>query len=326
MYISKILAVRNDRLGEFLLTLPAIRALKQYYSNAKLSLVVGPSVEDLAKAIGFVDEVIPWENKKHSFFEMLAFSKKLKANNFDLCVIFNPTKEFNIISLLADIPERLGYDRKWGFLLTQKIEDKKDLALKHEVEYNLDLVGAMGITTQDKALALKIDETKADSILERAGIKRGEDLVALHPWTSDITKQWPKNYFVELSKRLVAKWGIKTVIAGGIENLDESKALFSNLSGKIINLTGKTTLLELAALLKKCRFLISADSGPVHLAQCVNTPVIVIFRNDIVGKNAKRWGPWGTGNIVIERDNLVDISVEEVLSKASAFLDLNNQE
>jgi len=85
-------------------------------------------------------------------------------------------------------------------------------------------------------------------------------------------------------------------------------------------MTGKTTLKQLASLLKKSRLLISGDSGPVHLACAVGTPVIVIFRNDIPGKSAKRWGPWGPGNFIIEKDNLCDITVDEVFSKAKEAL------
>ena len=89
-------------------------------------------------------------------------------------------------------------------------------------------------------------------------------------------------------------------------------ALFNNLNGRIKNLTGKTTLVELASILKNSKLLISGDSGPVHLACAVGTPVIALFRNDIPGKGPKRWGPWGEGNVVIEKKSLLDISVDEV--------------
>ena len=157
MGIKRILAVRNDRFGEFLLNIPALRALKEGYPAAKLTLLVNHYVQELARRIDFVDEVIAWENTKHKFSQIYRFSRNLKAGNFDLCVIFNPSRELNIIAFLAGIHLRLGYSRKWAFLLTHKMEDKKYLGQKHEVEYNLELLNLIGIKTEDKALSLKID-------------------------------------------------------------------------------------------------------------------------------------------------------------------------
>jgi len=110
------------------------------------------------------------------------------------------------------------------------------------------------------------------------------------------------------------------VIIGGREQQNKNIELYSDLSDRIVNLTGKTTLRQLALLLKRCRLLVSCDSGPVHLASCVGTPVIAIFRNDIPGKNARRWGPWGKGHIVIEKNNLCDITVDDVLNKIKEIL------
>lgn len=151
MAIKNILAVRNDRFGEFLLNIPAFRALKKSYAGAKLTLLVNPCVQELARCIDFVDEVIAWENTRHKFSQIYRFSRDLKARDFDLCVIFNPSKELNIISFLAGIPIRVGYNRKWGILLTKKTEDKKYLGQKHEIEYNLELLSLIGIGSEDRS-------------------------------------------------------------------------------------------------------------------------------------------------------------------------------
>ncbi|MCM8758106.1 MAG: glycosyltransferase family 9 protein, partial [Candidatus Omnitrophica bacterium] len=176
---------------------------------------------------------------------------------------------------------------------------------------NLELVSLVGAKTEDKSLSLNM--TEDFTIFQ---IKDTSNLVAVHPWTSDPIKQWPIENFVKLIKKISANNNLNVIIIGGKEEEDKSKQYFSNLKAKnIINLTGKTTLKELAALLKKCRLLISGDSGPVHLASCLGTPVIAIFRNDIPAKSSKRWGPWGENHIVIEKSNLSDITVEEVFDK-----------
>ncbi|MCM8787973.1 MAG: glycosyltransferase family 9 protein [Candidatus Omnitrophica bacterium] len=309
--IKKILIVRNDRFGEFLLNIPAFRALEESFPQAEIWAVINPYVKELAELTPYIERIIVWENKKHNFFEILKFSFKLKKEKFDLCIIFNPSKEFNIISFLAGIPIRVGYARKWPFLLTHKIEDKKYLGLKHEIEYNLELVGLVGAKTEDKSLSLKIDiEFDPPQFREYKGI------VAIHPWSSDIIKNWKIENFVELAKRISLDKNLGIVIIGGKENLLVSEKYFGDIKEKnIINLVGKTNLKELASLLKRCKLLITSDSGPMHLAVCVGTRVIALFRNDIATKSARRWGPWGGQHIVIEKEKLSKITVEEVFDK-----------
>ncbi len=104
----------------------------------------------------------------------------------------------------------------------------------------------------------------------------------------------------------------KVLIVGGKEEAQRSFSVFKGMGEEVLDFTGKTTLRELGAILKRCRFLVSGDSGPVHLACAVGTPVVAIFRNDILGKGPKRWGPWGSGNFVIENSSLSLITAEEV--------------
>jgi heptosyltransferase-2 len=317
MAIKKILAVRNDRFGEFLLNIPAFRALKKSYAGAKLTLLVNPYVQELARCIDFVDEVITWENTRHKFSQIYRFSRELKAKDFDLCVIFNPSKELNIISFLAGIPIRIGYNRKWAFLLTKKRKDKKYLGQRHEIEYNLELLSLIGIQSEDKALSLKIEDGIIEGLFD---IEDHGDLLALHPWTSDAVKQWPIENFRKLTQSLIKEFNKKVIIIGGKEELDKSAEYFSDLGTGAINITGKTTLTQLAAVLKECKLLISGDSGPIHLASCLGTPVIAIFRSDIPAKSVKRWGPQGKGHSIIEKPNLCDITVDEVLDKVRRIL------
>ncbi len=316
--IKNILVIRNDRFGEFLLNIPALRALKETFINAKLTVIVDPYVKELADSIPFIDEVICWQAKHHPLKEVLELIRSLRKKHFDIAVVLNPTKELHIITALSGIPARVGYSRKWGWLLTHKMEDKKHLAEKHEIEYNLQLVSLIGAGTANLALSLNIN----NDIIEQAKSFFVSSTVhlAIHPWTSDPVKQWPLDNFLELVKRLTEIPGLKIIVVGGKEEEQKGKSLFRGLENKIINLTGKTSLLQLVAVLKMCNLLISADSGPVHLACAVGTPVLAIFRNDIPGKGPVRWGPRGKNSFVIEKNILKDIKVEEVLNKAKEIL------
>jgi heptosyltransferase-2 len=320
MNINKILAVRNDRFGEFLLNIPAFRALKEAYPQARLDLVVSSPVKELAECIDFVDQIRVWENKKHNIFQILSLAKTIKQGRFDLCVIFNPSKELNLVSYLARIPRRVGYARKWGFLLTQKIPDNKHLGNKHEIDSNLELAYLAGASSENSHLSITINEDWVKDLLNRFNIIEDSRLVVIHPWTSDEVKQWPLDNFYNLAKRLTDELKLKILIVGGKEEINISNDFSRGLNNSVINLTGQTTLKELGALLKKCRLLISNDSGPVHLAASVGTPLIALFRNDIPAKGYLRWGPCHKDAIVIAKDKLSEISVEEVFNKAKSLL------
>lgn len=294
--INNILAIRNDRFGEFLLNIPAIRALKEAYPQAKLTLAVSREVVELAATVECVDAVVAWDEVKGN----------LRKYKFDLCVILNPAKEAHIACFFAGIPVRVGYDRKWGILLTHKLKDTKHQGMRHEVDCNLELVGLIGAKTLDKTFKIKVDDNLFREFI-------GQRIVAIHPFTSDPVKQWPTERFKELAQRIKRELGLKVIIVG----LSQSVL---DMGDGIASMINKTSLVELAALLKRCSLLISCDSGPMHLAASVGTPVIALFRNDLPGKTARRWGPWGEGHLIIEKPNLNDITVNEVFNKVREAL------
>ena len=308
--IKNILVIRNDRFGEFLLNIPAIRALKETYPLAKLTLAVHPLVKELADVVESVDEAVIWDEQ---------FRKDLRKQKFDLCVILNSTKEANWAVFWAGIPVRVGYDRKWGFLLTHRLIDTKQLGNRHEVDCNLELVGLIGARNGEIGLA------QEGSALPRALRPRSflsvphndkyeflQGAVAIHPFTSDPVKQWSLERFMELAGKITQELKAKVVFIGKTEDARGIERSKDNLEA--LDLVNKTNLMDLAAVLKQCRLLVTCDSGPMHLACAVGTPVIALFRNDLPGKTARRWGPWGKGHIVIEKPSLEDITVDEVMN------------
>ncbi len=315
--IKNILLVRNDRLGEFLLNIPAFKALKEHFSGSRLTIAVNPNLKELAERVDCVDEVITWESKKHKLREIVRFSRELKNKGIDLCMIFNPTQEFNIISFLAGIPVRMGYNRKLACLLTHKISDRKHIGDTHEIERNLKLAALTGAKADNPEFFLRVeDEVLPDEIK----IACRSPLVAVHPWTSDAVKEWPVSNFCALAKRITSELNAKVVIIGARSERQKHINFLQDFDPDVIDIVDKTSLKQLAVVLKSCKLLISADSGPVHLACAVKTPVLAIFCNNIPGKTSKRWGPWGEGHIVIEKSNLCDITVNEVFDKVKEFL------
>ena len=329
--IKRILVVRTDRIGEVLLTTPILTALKEALPEAKVSMMVKPEVKELVEDNPCVSEIIEYgegkigedkggegkirgnkgtvgkvRGKKGWIRKAFRLKNILKERNFDAVIIVNPKKEFHLAAFLAGIPVRVGFDRKWGFLLTHKVKDLKCLAQKHEIEYNLDLVRALGIEPHSIKPVLYIKE---ECPISAPG---GEPLIAIHPCTSNPKKQWPRHSFAKLADMLARGGNSIVWVSGPDEAAQSRRGAVSLMKGRSIDLSGKTSLKGLAALLKKCRFLVSGDSGPVHIAAAVGTPVVAIFGTSDPGSNPTRWGPYGAGHIVIQKDRLEDITPEEV--------------
>ncbi len=316
--IKRILLIRTDRFGEFILNIPVIRAVRENYPLAYLCIMVNPLVKEIVEGNPDIDEVMVYDNKvAKGLSRAFRLISEIKKRNFDLAIMLNPQKKFNLITFFAGIPVRLGYNRKCGFLLTHKIEDRKSLGEKHEIEYNLDLLREIGIDTKDRSLFIPVKEDDhrfVDSLLKEYGILNTDLLIVLHPWTSDPVKQWPVKHFSQLAREILSKITCRVIIIGGKDEAAKSEEFCQDKAG-LINLTGKLTLRQLAAFFKKCHLLVSNDSGPVHMAAAAGIPVIALFRNDLPAKSALRWGPWGRGHTVIEKNNLSDISVDEVFQK-----------
>ncbi|MDD4910321.1 MAG: glycosyltransferase family 9 protein [Candidatus Omnitrophica bacterium] len=321
--MNRILIIRTDRFGEFILNLPVIRALRQRYPSSYISVMVSPVVKELIALSRDIDDIMLYDERSMGgLLSGLRLSGQIRKERFDAAIILNPRKIFNIAVFLAGIPVRVGYDRKWGFLLTHKIKDRKHLGEKHEVEYNLDLLAAIGIEPSDKSPRIdtdKNDEEYIKSLLADSGISDRDMLIALHPWTSDPVKQWPVENFAYLAGVLPDILRCRVLVIGGKEEA-EATEIFCQGPGQPVNLAGKLSLRQLAALLKTCKLLISNDSGPVHMAAAVGTPVVAVFRNDIQGKSARRWGPWGVKHAVIESGSLSSISPQSVIDAAVNLL------
>jgi lipopolysaccharide heptosyltransferase II len=328
----RILLVRTDRIGELLLTTPAFTTVRESFPGAKITLIVKPSSFAVVEGNPSIDSIVKLDpvSDLDSLAKRFRFIRFLRESEFDVAVIFNPSRFFNIAVFITGIPIRVGYDRKLGFLLTNSIEDRKYLCEKHEVEYNLDLVGVIGSGTSDKRLFFPLLETDARSVEKRLtenGIPSGTDFVVVHPGTSNPDKLWPAERFAEVCDRMIDGFGVKIVLAGGEEERESSGEVKAKMRNFVPDLTGRLSLKEFGALLKKSSFLLSCDSGPVHVASAVGTPVVALFGEARPGGSSKRWGPYGEGqgptrarHIVVGRSKVTDITVDDVFKAVSGKL------
>jgi heptosyltransferase-2 len=316
--VRRILFVRTDRLGETLLNLPAIAAIRAALPEAAITLLVDPSLVDLLSAVPEADEVLAYPSGGRGTWwsRSLAAARALSGRRFDAAIISNPKKELHLAAWLARIPRRIGYDRKWGGLLTDRVPDLKALGDRHEVQYNLDLVQALGVTASVPAWQFPPfdgEQREVRELLEGQGVRRGDPFLAVHPWTSHPRKQWPLDRFREMIQRLAQVQGWNVVVIGAGVPPDRLRALLPAVP-RIVDLVDRLSLRQLAGLLQGARLLVSNDSGPVHLAAAVGTPVVALFASSDAAAGPARWGPWGEGHTVIWKPSLEAIEVDEVFA------------
>lgn len=318
-HARRVLFVRTDRLGETVLNLPAVAAVKAALPQASLTLLVHPTLRDLLADAPGVDAVWAYPLMSSTFWWMRAAqaARLLRQGRFDIAIVSNPTKELHAAVWLAGIPCRVGYDRKLGWLLTHCVPDRKALGVCHEVEYNLQLVQALGLPTTVPSWQWPSTERDRVAVLrlcEQQGLAPATPFIAVHPWASNPVKAWPMSRFRELIQRTVDRLHVKVVLIGGPEAIEAASTVIPSHGLSFINLVGRLTLTQLAELLRQARVLVSNDSGPVHLAAAVQTPTVVLFGTPDPATGPGRWGPWGEGHVVIWKPSMDAIAVEEVFA------------
>lgn len=308
---KKILLVRTDRIGELLLTTPAFQAVKRALPDARLSAIVSGYAKEAVARHPDLSEIFALEGELHArtFREDLKLIRWMRERRFDAAIVFNPTKRFHLLTALAGIPVRTGWDRKWGFFLTRRIPDQKTTRLAHEIEHNLSLVRLLGLSVEVERPVFQFteeDAKRAEAFI--AGHrKNGAPLVLLHAGASHETR-WPSAGYAELARRLNGL-GALVIWIGSKQEEPATRVLVE--AGGGVNAAGALSLGELGALISKARLLVCNDSAPMHIASALGTPTVALVPYRGPGTGPGRWGPQGEGHVVLHGD-LTKISVDEV--------------
>ncbi|MDD5730593.1 MAG: lipopolysaccharide heptosyltransferase II, partial [Candidatus Omnitrophica bacterium] len=303
---KRVLVARTDRIGDVLLSTPVIKALRDSLPNAYIAMMVGPYAKEIVEGNPYLDEVIIYDkdSSHKSWASSLKFALNLRKKKFDLAVVLHPVNRVHLVCFLAGIPRRIGYDRKMGFLLTDRIKHTKQLGQKHESEYNLELLKYLGVEALDKTMYMPIKAASEKWLEELFGAEKispQDKIMAIHPGASCISKIWPAERFAQVADRAIEKYGFKVLIVAGPKDRKTAETVAGLMRHDALNLAGKTSVSQLASVLKRCSLFISNDSGPVHIASSVGTPVISIFGRSQKGLSPKRWGPQGKMDRILHK-------------------------
>ena len=282
--VEKLLIRAVNWVGDAVMTTPAIGAIRESFPQAEITLLTNPLVAQLFSPHRWVDRVITFDrNGEHKGIAgRFRLAAQLRKQAFDAAVILPNSFESALIPWLAGIPIRLGKcsDGR-GFMLTGRYlpDDRKPVA--HEVEYYLDLVRHFGITGQAREPHLTLtpdEEQSAAARLAEHGISAYDFIIGVNPGAAfGSAKRWYPERFADVAERLAAAWSAKVVIFGGPGETDIADNIERHLAGQCGNLAGKTNLRELMALIHRCNFLVTNDSGPMHIAAALGVQLVAIF-------------------------------------------------
>jgi heptosyltransferase-2 len=281
----KILVRAVNWLGDAVMTTPALAALRAACPGARITLLAKPLVGELFLGHPDVDEVMVYDRDggHRGFKGKLRVASELRARRFDAAILLQNAFDAALIAFLSGIPRRAGYATDGRrLLLTNPVSVTRETMALHETEYYLALLSALGVPRPEKpALRLLVTEEERSAIASRLaseGVKPGTPLVGINPGaTFGSAKRWFPERFAEVADALSAEWGASVVLLGSPKESPLSDAIGAAMKRKPVKLTGRTTVREMMALLARCSFLVTNDSGPMHIAAALGTPLTAIF-------------------------------------------------
>jgi len=297
-------------IGDAVLTIPSIRAVRKAFPLARISLLIKPRVSEIFENNPDIDEIIPYDESYQGLAGKMKLAKTLRRKDFDAAILFQNAFDAAFIAWLAGIPERTGYGRDYrGFLLTRAAPLSRDTTSQHQAYYYLNLLRAIGIESKEiRPYIYLTDEERLwarDFINSTFNIQHSTFKIGINPGaTYGSAKRWPPEKFAELISRIISEIDGKVIIFGseaetGIadEIIGKIRNPKSEIRNKILNTAGKTTLRQLAALTAECDAFVTNDSGPMHIASALFVPVAAIFGS--TDKTAT--GPFGEGHKIITK-------------------------
>lgn len=305
--IEKILIRSVNWIGDAVMTIPSIRLLKRSFRESKISFLLRPTVKAVFEGDPDVDEFILYEDRHRGPFGRLRLASELRRQNFSRAILFQNAFDAALITFLAGIPERIGYSRNGrGLLLTKPVPFDNDDRKIHHIDYYLNLVhhiaGNKDIDHLPPYIFLTLQE-RLDIRERLKGLRR--PILGINPGaTYGLAKRWLPERFAEVAGWFIKDSGGSVIITGSESERPIADEIVKSMdyefrsSGHLINLAGKTSLRELITLISECDLYLSNDSGPMHLAYAVGTPLVALFGST----DPKLTGPVSEGAKVIKAE------------------------
>lgn len=303
--IANVLIRGTNWIGDVVMTLPAVAAIRKTLPQARISVLAKPWVAGVYRLLPDVDEVIVFaEPGRHEGLRgKLRLARELRRGGFDLAILLQNAIEAAIITRLAGIPLRAGYNSDGrGLLLTHSVQRTRAIRQVHQIDYYLEMVKALGGTPagRDARLHPGADDAEiAEKIAGTFGIGAGRPLIGVAPGAAyGPAKKWFPERFAVVVDRLIDEAGGQAILFGSGGDRGSTAEVQRNARHPLVDIAGKTNLQEAIALIARCNLFLSNDSGLMHVAGALGVPTVAIFGST----NPATTSPVGKRSVVIHRD------------------------
>jgi predicted lipopolysaccharide heptosyltransferase III len=308
-----ILLIQLKRIGDLILTLPATATLRENFPSAQITLAISSECAELLPAIPNVNRILLVRRNLRD----LALFLGVARTKFDCCVDFTRNDRSALLAFLSGARKRIVYRRRDRFQSTvaraySDFVKVRKLAM-HTIDYNLALIGPLGIRNVSHTLRLELPQSpleKAKAL--RRDSKINEPYVIFHPGSARREKFWDPQRWADVIEHAQSHPNVGIVLTGGASKTEQRHLHYikTRLRQPIVDLSGKTDLLTLAALIEQARLLVTVDSAPMHLAAATKTPQVILFGPT----NPFHWRPRESPALILQGESampLTEFSAEQ---------------
>ena len=307
MNFSRTLIIKPSSMGDIVQALPVLTALKEQHPKARVSWLVASGLADLVAGHPRLEEVILFDRRRFgragrsvgAMLDFLAFLKGLRQKRFTTVLDLQGLFRSGLAALATGAPNRIGFReaREMAplFYTSEVALPREEM---HAVDRYLAVARHVGLAAPKATDHLPVSEAARAAVrqrLEEAGLQKGAPYAVVCAYARWETKQWPAERFAEVADRLYECVGARSVLVGGEAAIPAGRTISDWARHPPIDLTNRTTLKELVAVIAEARVLVSDDSGPMHIAAVEGVPVVAIFGPT----SARQTGPYGPGHRVL---------------------------
>lgn len=299
---KNILIVRNDRIGDVVLSLPLAGLIKKHFPDCKITFLLRNYTKDIANGHPNIDEVIILK-EDNGRIPVWKNVNQLKKGLFDASIIVYPTFITALIIFLARVKSRVGSGYRWySFLFNKKVFEHRKYAEKHELEYNVNLLKVFGIeesiSTKNVFFDIHINKTsmeKVDKILTDSGVEFEKKIIIVHPGSGGSAIDLPIEKFSVLVNNLSLLDEANIIITGNEDEKNICSTISANTNA--IDLSGKFNLSEIICLISLSEIFISNSTGPIHIAAALGISTVGFYPK-IRACSPERWGPYTQNKVI----------------------------
>jgi predicted lipopolysaccharide heptosyltransferase III len=305
---KRILLIQLGDIGDVILTLPAIRALRENFQGAKIVVCVREKAREIIEDCPWASAMTVRKEQKRlkaAILDQVLWMRELRANRFDLAIDLRTGTRGAIIAGFSGAGTRIGRfaadGRLWRNRVFTHLVTPPDEAFQYAAEHNLNILLPLGLKIPDKALQITIPchrKQAANRLFSGEKIPMNRPLLAFHPFSLWKYKEWQVNACAELIDDVQLRYDVTVVITGSSEERSRADQVVERCRTKPFNLAGKTSIGELAAVFSACRGFIGVDTAALHLAAAVGVPTLGIFGPS----PAVCWAPRGSRHTVVSKN------------------------